>query len=408
MRDVAVRAQVLELQPEEVRGALVSRLGLRQRAREGGEAGARQLLRQMRHIQLDPLDVLGQNAELVAFARLPGLKRGELFGHLLPGGAFEHFAKEACLLPAEVFPAYRDRAVQAPWWRLGDRLARLDAGLIQDVLDEVRARGPSAPGDLTDRGAVRPIDWSGWMGTGKAVTMALEVLRTRCELVVAGRRGRQKVYDLPERALGHHASAPPPPDVDRWAVLDRVTAAGGLLAESSGPWWSALSGVRLSGLPGRLVEEGALRRVRVKGASRTYLMAPDFLSGEAELPDDGAMRVLAPLDPLIWDRALVKAAFGFDYVWEVYKPASARRFGWYVCPLFHQGELVGRIEARIEAEAKTKGKPRGDGPRLRVDRLWEEPGRRIDLDALRHTLADHAARCDAVLGTIPPAEPTPG
>jgi hypothetical protein len=170
--------------------------------------------------------------------------------------------------------------------------------------------------------------------------MALEVLRTRCELVVAGRRGRQKVYDLPERALGHHASAPPPPDVDRWAVLDRVTAAGGLLAESSGPWWSALSGLRLSGLPGRLVEEGALRRVRVKGASRTYLMAPDFL-GEAELPDDGVMRVLAPLDPLIWDRALVKAAFGFDYVWEVYKPASARRFGWYVCPLLHQGRARG-------------------------------------------------------------------
>ncbi|MEY3212866.1 MAG: hypothetical protein RIT28_3347 [Pseudomonadota bacterium] len=390
----------------------MSRLGLRQRASEGGADGARQLLRQLRHIQLDPLDVLGQNAELVAFARLPGLKRGELFGHLLPGGAFEHFAKEACLLPAEHFPAYRDRAVQAPWWRLGDRLARLDAGLIQDVLDEVRERGPSAPADLTDRGAVRPIDWSGWLGTGKAVTMALEVLRTRCELVVAGRRGRQKVYDLPERALGHHASAPPPADVDRWAILERVAAAGGLLAESTGPWWSSLSGVRLTGLPGRLVEEGALRRVRVKGASRTYLMAPDFLDGGGDLPDDGALRVLAPLDPLIWDRALVKAAFGFDYVWEVYKPAEARRFGWYVCPLLHQGELVGRIEARIEAEPKAKARAKaersGEGPRLRVDRLWEEPGRRIDLDALRRALGDHAARCDAVLGPIPPAEPTPG
>jgi uncharacterized protein YcaQ len=408
VRDVAARAQVLELQPEQVRRALVRRLGLRQRRGEGGQRGARDLLRHLRHIQLDPLDVLGQNAELVAFARLPGLKRGELFGHLLPGGAFEHFAKEACLLPAEYFPAYRDRAVQAPWWRLGDRLARLDAGLIQDVLNEVRERGPSAPADLTDRGAVRPIDWSGWLGTGKAVTMALEVLRTRCELVVSGRRGRQKVYDLPERALGHHASAPPPPDVDRWAVLERVAAAGGLLAEPSGPWWSSLSGVRLSGLPQRLVEEGALRRARVKGASRTYLMAPDFLEGGDELPDDGALRVLAPLDPLIWDRALVKAAFGFDYVWEVYKPAEARRFGWYVCPLLHQGELVGRIEARIEAETKTKAKGRGEGPRLRVDRLWEEPGRWIDLDALRHALGDHAARCDAVLGPIPPTEPTPG
>jgi uncharacterized protein len=398
---VTARSQVVELHPEEVRRALVDRLGLRRRAPEGGQEGARALLRRLRHIQLDPLDVLGQNAELVAFARLPGLKRGELFGHLLPGGAFEHFAKEACLLPAEHFPAYRDRAVQAPWWRLGERLARLDPAILQDVLDEVRERGPSAASELTDRGAVRPLDWSGWVGTKKAVTMALEVLRTRCELVVAGRRGRQKVYDLPERALGHHASAPPPAEVDRWAVLERVAAAGGLLADASGPWWSALSGVRQSGLPDRLVEEGALRRARVKGASRTYLMAPDLLDGVGAEPDDGALRVLAPLDPLLWDRALVKAAFGFDYVWEVYKPAEARRFGWYVCPLLHRGELVGRIEARIEAR-------RGEPARLRVDRLWAEPKLSLDLDALRHALAEHAARCDAVLGPIPSAEPTPG
>lgn len=379
---------------------LVDHLGLRRRAAEGGQDGARALLRHLRHIQLDPLDVLGQNAELVAFARLPGLKRGELFGHLLPGGAFEHFAKEACLLPAEYFPAYRDRAMQAPWWRLGERLSRLDAGLIQAVLDEVRERGPLTAAELSDHGAVRPIDWSGWVGTSKAGTMALEVLRTRCELVVSGRRGRQKVYDLPERALGHHASAPPPPDVDRWGVLERVAAAGGLLADSSGPWWSALAGVRQSGLPDRLVEEGALRRVRVKGASRTYLMAPGFFDGVGAVPDDGELRVLAPLDPLLWDRALVKAAFGFDYVWEVYKPAEARRFGWYVCPLLHRGELVGRIEARVHSH---------DGAaRLRVDRLWVEPGRQLDLDALRRALTDHAARCDAVLGPIPSAEPTPG
>ncbi|MBK9367568.1 MAG: hypothetical protein IPN01_14820, partial [Deltaproteobacteria bacterium] len=92
---------------------------------------------------------------------------------------------------------------------------------------------------------------------------------------------------------------------------------------------------------------------------------------------------------------------------EVYKPATARRFGWYVCPLLHQGELVGRIEARIEAEPKKKASPGGEGPRLRVDRLWEEPGRRIDLDALRHALRITPRR-DAVLGPIPPAEPTPG
>lgn len=93
------------------------------------------------------------------------------------------------------------------------------------------------------------------------------------------------------------------------------------------------------------------------------------------------MRVLGPLDPLLWDRKLVRHAFGFDYVWEVYKPSSERRFGWYVCPLLHEGQLVGRIEARVT-----------DGA-LVVERLWREEGRRIDEDALSLSLERHALAC---------------
>jgi uncharacterized protein YcaQ len=78
-----------------------------------------------------------------------------------------------------------------------------------------------------------------------------------------------------------------------------------------------------------------------------------------ELPDE-ELRVIAPLDPLIWDRGLVRDLFDFDYVWEIYKPESQRRWGYYVCPLLRGERLVGRMEARR------------DGGVLRLTGLWWE------------------------------------
>ena len=92
----------------------------------------------------------------------------------------------------------------------------------------MRERGPIGAAALTDHGAVEPLDWSGWRGTGRMTTMALEILWT------AGRsREGGKLYDVPERALPDHHDAPAEP-FERWALLDRVRAAG-LLARAGGP-----------------------------------------------------------------------------------------------------------------------------------------------------------------------------
>ncbi|HCF60580.1 MAG TPA: hypothetical protein DFS52_21600, partial [Myxococcales bacterium] len=107
-----------------------------------GAAGVRALLARLRCIQLDPLDTLGTNADLVTLARVDGIAKGDVYRHLLPGHAFEHFAKERCLLPASAFPYYRRQAAETPWWRLGDRLERLAPQVLERVLEEVATRGP--------------------------------------------------------------------------------------------------------------------------------------------------------------------------------------------------------------------------------------------------------------------------
>ncbi|HSP80870.1 MAG TPA: crosslink repair DNA glycosylase YcaQ family protein, partial [Myxococcaceae bacterium] len=155
------------------------------------------------------------------------------------------------------------------------------------------------------------------------------------------------------------------------------------LSRASGAHWSTLSPVRTSELPDTLLREGVLEEVVLPGSPRRYLVPAGFRSRPVSAPDE-RLRILGPLEPLLWDRALVKQAFGFEYVWEVYKPAEQRRWGWYVCPLLHRGRLVGRLEARV-----------ADGV-LRVDNLWREKGVKLDDAALDEALARHASACGAV------------
>ena len=116
----------------------------------------------------------------------------------------------------------------------------------------------------------------------------------------------------------------------------------------------------------------------IEGTPRRYLASPSFLETKRVRYDD-RVRILGPLDPLLWDRNLVRHIFDFEYVWEVYKPAAQRRWGYYVCPLLHRGMLVGRFEGRFR-----------EG-RLEVLNLWKERGRRFEMRAYKTALERHEA-----------------
>ncbi len=374
------------LSPAEARRLLVAHLGLA-RPLGKGKRGTRAVLERLRCIQLDPLDVVGTNADLVVMARVDGVRRGDVWKHLFPKHAFEHFAKERCILPAPAFAYYRGQGheAQTPWWQHGERERRISPKVLQDVLAEVRKRGPLIARDLTDHGAVEPLDWSGWKGTGKATSMALEMLWTKCDVVVAGRtESGAKIYDVPERALGDVPD--PEEDFVRWALRERVHAAG-LLTRAGGAMWSMLSGVRMSPVVEQMIAEGELVDVAIEGSPRRYLAIPACLETK-RVTYDNRVRILGPLDPLLWDRDLVRRVFDFEYVWEVYKPAPQRRWGWYVCPLLQRDRLIGRFEGRVE-----KGT-------LIIANLWLETAD-ADMEAIRATFDLHAERCGATRVRMP-------
>jgi uncharacterized protein YcaQ len=368
---------------DDARRRLIAHLGLT-RPLGRGAAGTRAVLERLRCIQVDPLDAIGTNADLVVMARADGVSRGDVWRHLFPRRAFEHFAKERCILPADAFPEYRaeGHGAETPWWSHGERERRVPAPLVRSVLEEIRERGPLTARDLTDRGRVEPLDWSGWRGTSSAASMAIEILWTRCDIVVAGRtESGTKLYDVPERALGSAiARARPRASFARWALLERVHAAG-LLTRASGAMWSMLSGIRRLPIVDEMIAAGEIIEVSIEESTRRYLTSRAFLKRRLGRYDD-RVRILGPLDPLLWDRDLVRHVFDFEYVWEVYKPAHQRTWGWYVCPLLHRDRLIGRIEARVDKQCMT------------VAKIWLEEGE-ADRDAIREALARHAGMCGA-------------
>jgi hypothetical protein len=365
----------------EGRRLLVAHLGLH-KMQGRGVHGTRALLQRLRCIQLDPLDVIGTNADLVVMARVENVARGDVWRHLFPRHAFEHFAKERCILPAETFPYYRTQGheAQTPWWGHGERERRVSPELVRAVLDEVRRHGPLTARDLTDHGEVEPLDWSGWKGTARATSMALEILWTRCEIVVAGRtQSGTKIYDVPERAFGEQPL--PAEEFGRWAVRERARAAGLLTRGGGGSIWSMLRRVKSSPVIDELLEAGELIEVAIEHSTRRYLAVPSFFEHKRVHYDD-QVRIVGPLDPLLWDRDLVRHIFEFDYVWEVYKPESQRKWGWYVCPLLHRDRFIGRLDARIEGET------------LVVSKLWLETAN-ADRTAIDAALQRHANLCGA-------------
>lgn len=329
------------------------------------------LLTRCAAVQVDPIDRIGTNADLVTFARTTDGQRGDVYA--LHG--FEHFAKEWCRLPPEAFPYYREQAALTPTWRHTNRMRALTDDMLDAVLAEVEARGPCTPGDLNDHGALQARAGV-WSGSGKVGTVALKVLALRCRLVVVGRRKKARVYDTPERALPTVADRVAPGPFLPWAVTERVRACG-LLSSAAGPWWSMIREATRDGTVASLVEAGTIQPVSIEGSRRTWYLQPAALEALDRTGD--RMRLLGPLDPLMWNRELVEHLFGFPYRWEVYKPAAERTWGYYVVPLLHRGALVGRLEGHVE-----------DG-RLVVARVWREAPD-FDDDALEAALVDHADR----------------
>lgn len=333
-------------------------------------------------LQFDPLGVAGRNHDLILHARIEGYDPSWTTALLYRDRRiFETMNKALCLVPTAELPWYRLAWDRGRERHLGGALAE-HADLVEHVLARIGAEGPLSSAAFEREPA---IDW--YWGPTSRVRAVLEALWEAGILGLARREGNRRFYDLVERLFPAELLARREPERAqlRHKLLSRYRAHGLLGSGGNAELWL---GLHVPGQDGRrvgaplraellaeLVAEGDLTPVAVEGVrGQRYVPSPEWellerarSEGEAGAAPGGApaaVSLLAPLDPLCWDRDLLRSLYGFDYVWEVYVPAAKRRWGYYVLPLLFGDRLVGRIEPRIDRRART----------VNVVGLWFEPG----------------------------------
>ncbi|MFC5467492.1 winged helix-turn-helix domain-containing protein [Cohnella suwonensis] len=370
----------IEISKQQARRFLLSYHGLSGEFEFRGKEGIMAYIRRVGCIQYDPLDVVGTNPELVLQSKIEDFDRG-----LLPELLYvdrklvDYWDKCMSIFPVEDWPYFsRLRVYHGAWCRSNE-------DVVARVRGEVESRGVLCSGDLEDN---EKVEWA-W-GPTRLSRAALEGMYHAGRLVVHHKTHTRKYYDLAERLLPEALQgATDPFESDEqyyaWYVLRRIGSVG-LLWNRPSDAWLGIRGMKSKERNeafATLAAEGRISEVLVEGVKQPlYIRSDDVPMLMTTLADDRPNErasVLAPLDNLMWDRPLVQELFGFEYRWEVYKPAAERKYGYYVLPVVYGDRIV----ARFDPVKQRKNSP------LEIRAWWWEEG----VDAEDERMNDAIKKC---------------
>jgi uncharacterized protein len=341
-----------KLTPKQVRRIALAAQGFADRG-PGGAIERRHIVRVLGRaslFQIDSVNVAVRAHYMPLFSRL-GPYSMDLLDRAAarkPRALFEYWAHEASLLPVELHPLMRWRMARAEsghgiYGGLA-RFGRERRDFIDKVLSEVERRGPLAASDIEGHKGT-----SGWWEWSDA-KRALEWLFWAGLVTTHSRRSSfERLYDLPERVLPpavHTAPTPAPADAQR-RLIEISARSLGVAMQSDLRDYFRLSPEDAYPRIAELVEAGILVPVTVKGWPQK-----GFMHAEARLPRKVEARaLLAPFDPLIWERSRTERLFDFRYRIEIYTPAEKRVYGYYVYPFLLGERIVARVDLKADRHA---------------------------------------------------------
>jgi len=326
-------------------------------------------------LQLNPTAAVAPSADLVLWSRIgssydPGELREALDRQtILDYRMTLRVAEDMALYRAEMadFPGTGD---DVPLWKRANRQWVADnEACRQDILELLRSDGPLPASELPDT-CVRPWRSSGW-NNNRNLTMMLDQLVLMGDVAAAGGTGRDRLWDLAERVY------PPGPVVPleeaRRLRNERRLASLGI-ARSRGP------ACPIEPLDVGTAGEPAV----VEGVRGEWRVDPALL----DVPFEGRAALLSPMDRLLHDRKRMTEIFEFEYVLEMFKPAAARRWGYFALPVLVGDRLVGKLDATtkvdvLQVHALHVDVPLSATERAAVDEQIEDLARWLDVDVAR-------------------------
>jgi len=313
------------------------------------------ILKVVRHfgtLQLDPTRTVERTHLLVLWSRLGNYDRAALDRLLWrERRLLEH---NAHYVPIERLPELRYEA--GPWisrWAGVSGWLKTNQAFHDSILAQLRDRGPLQSRDIDDSMLVKGWESTGWTH-GRNTTRMLEFMAKALEVLVSGREGQERLWDLPERVIP--ADSPATIVEDEVYAERRVNEAmlrfgvADLAQIKTRTYW-----VPKAVLPRtieRFVEEGRLIPVSLprNPKKRPAWATPEALA-RADSPRTSRTTFLSPFDPLIYDRERTLNVFDFEYKLEMYVPKQERRFGHFTLPMLHDNELIGRLDSEVDRKA---------------------------------------------------------
>ena len=295
------------------------------------------MVRHLTMLQLDPTAAIAPSADLVAWSRLgSSYDTQELRTALADRRLIEH---QALIRPSEDLALYR--AQMADWpgrgelrdWQVFRRdWVQANDACRRDILDRLASSGPLTSRELPDSCAV-PWGSTGWTNN-RNVTRLLDFMVARGEVATAGRKGRERLWDLASRVYPD-VPAIPADEARHERNVRRLRSLG--IARPKAPE----SPVE----PWDVGDAG--EPAVVDGVKGEWRVEPSLLNGSFS----ARAALLSPLDRLVHDRKRSEELFDFDYQLEMYKPAAQRRWGYFALPILYGDRLVGKLDATADREA---------------------------------------------------------
>ncbi len=311
-------------------------------------------------VQMDPTSAVARTEHLVLFSRIgPRFTVTDLERLLWQERTL--FEYRAHIVPTADLPIHRismRRYPHGPWKRHTYVREWLDANeaFVRYVLGELRRRGPLRARDLENRAAA---GWrtGGWNDEGQNVPMLLEILWSQGKVMIVGRDGQQRIWDLASRSLPKLPARPITQIASE--VVERDLRASGIAR------LERIGGLFDGELPGREravrehLRSGVIVPVEVDGL-------PGMLVAHRELLDTafrGRVTALSPFDDLVSDRDRTEHLFDMFHRLEIYVPKAKRQWGYFVLPILRGDRLVGRIDPAFDRKDNV----------LRINAIFMQP-----------------------------------
>jgi uncharacterized protein len=287
------------------------------------------LVEHLTFLQIDPTAAIAPAADLVAWSRLGGAYQPDRLKAALETDR-TLFERDALVRPIADVGLYLAGASDwPPWERTRDWLRDNDS-FRREILEQLAESGPLTSRAVPDTSVV-PWASTGWTNN-RNVTQMLEILMMRGEVAIAGRVGRERLWDVPERVYPADVQVPSVDDAERLKNERRLRSLGIARAK----------GTKMPIEPVHVGQVGV--PATVEGVSGEWRVDPGALDRDFE----GRTALLSPFDRLIYDRARAQELFDFEYVLEMYKPKDKRRWGYFALPVLHEDRLVGKVDATAD------------------------------------------------------------